>query len=209
VLRAWFAPPFFGLAAIVFPASLLYAALQNPALEPGHASLAGQILIASPAMRDPRFDHTVVLMVRHNRDGAFGIVINHPLGERPLANLLKALGENDSGVTGSLRIFSGGPVQPEIGFVIHSTDYRRPETVDIDGHVAMTATHEILRDIATGRGPEKMLVAFGYAGWAAGQLENELALRAWFTAPQDAKLIFEEDRDKVWDDAMTRRTQDL
>jgi putative transcriptional regulator len=160
-------------------------------------------------MRDPRFDHTVVLIVRHNRDGAFGIVINHPLGKRPLANLLKALGENDSGVTGSLRISSGGPVQPEIGFVIHSTDYRRPETVDIDGHVAMTATHEILRDIATGRGPEKVLVAFGYAGWAAGQLENELALRAWFTAPQDAKLIFEEDRDKVWDDAMTRRTQDL
>ena len=204
-----FKPALLALAAILLPATLLHAALQDPAQAPGHASLAGQVLIASPALRDPRFDRTVILMVRHSPGGALGIVINRPLGERPLASLLDAIGEKDSGATGSLRIYAGGPVQPEIGFVIHSADYHRPETVDIDGRVAMTSSREILRDIVGGRGPEKILVAFGYAGWGPGQLENELAQRAWFTAAQDAKLIFDQDRDKVWDDAMAHRTQDL
>jgi putative transcriptional regulator len=81
--------------------------------------------------------------------------------------------------------------------------------VEIDGHVAMTSSREVLHDIAGGHGPQKLLVAFGYAGWGAGQLEGELAQRAWFTAAADSKLIFDQDRDKVWDDAMTHRTQDL
>jgi putative transcriptional regulator len=197
------------LAAILLPATLVHAALQNPAEAPGQASLAGQVLIASPGLRDPRFDHTVVLVVRHNAGGALGIVLNHPLGERPLASLLDAIGEKDSTAAGSLRIFSGGPVQPEVGFVIHSTDYHRPETIEINGRVAMTSSREILRDIASQHGPEKMLVAFGYAGWAPGQLEGELAQRAWFTSAADGKLIFDQDRDKVWDDAVAHRTQEL
>jgi len=205
----WFERPLLALAAILLPATLVHAALQNPAAAPGQASLAGQILIASPGLRDPRFDHTVILMVRHSPGGALGVVVNRPLGERPLTNLLDDVGEKNSGVIGSLRVFSGGPVQPEIGFVIHSTDYHRPETIDIDGRVAMTSSREILRDIAGQHGPARILVAFGYAGWGPGQLEGELAQRAWFAAAADGKLIFDEDRDKVWDDAMTHRTQDL
>jgi putative transcriptional regulator len=205
----WFERPLLALAAILLPAALVHAALQNPAEAPGPASLAGQVLIASPTLRDPRFDHTVVLIVRHNAGGALGIVLNHPMGERPLASLLDAIGETDSAAAGSLRIFSGGPVQPEVGFVIHSTDYHRPETIEINGRVAVTSSREILRDIASQHGPEKMLVAFGYAGWAPGQLEGELAQRAWFTSAADNKLIFDEDRDKVWDDAMAHRTQEL
>jgi putative transcriptional regulator len=108
-----------------------------------------------------------------------------------------------------VRIFAGGPVQPEIGFVVHSAEYHRSDTVDIDGRVAMTSSLEILRDIGNHRGPSKSLIAFGYAGWAPGQLEGELAHGFWFTTPQDAKLIFDEDRDEVWDNAMKRRTQDL
>jgi len=195
------------VAALALPATFLHAALESA--PDGAASLAGQILIAAPSMRDPRFDHAVILMVRHSRDGALGIVVNHPIGERPLAKILEAIGEKDDTVAGNLVIFSGGPVQPDIGFVIHTADYHRSETVDIDGHVAMTATREILRDIIGKHGPEKSLVAFGYAGWGAGQLEGELAARAWYTGPQDVKLIFDEDRAKVWDDAMMRRTQDL
>jgi putative transcriptional regulator len=206
---SWFERPLLALAAILLPATLLQAALQNPAESPGRASLAGQILIASPTLRDPRFDHTVVLMVRHNAGGALGIVLNRPMGERPLASVLDAIGEKTEGVTGSLRIFSGGPVQPEIGFVIHSTDYHRPETIEIDARLAMTSSREILRDIANQHGPQKMLVAFGYAGWAPGQLENELAQRAWFTSAADIRLIFDADRDKLWDDATAHRTQDL
>jgi putative transcriptional regulator len=205
----WFQRPLLALAAILLPATLLHAALQNPAEAPGQASLAGQVLIAAPTLRDPRFDHTVVLLVRHNAGGALGIVLNHLVGERPLASLLDAIGEKDSTAAGTLRIFSGGPVQPEVGFVIHSADYHRPETIEINGRVAMTSSREILRDIASQHGPEKMLVAFGYAGWAGGQLEGELAQRAWFTAPADSKLIFDLDRDKVWDDAMAHRTQEL
>jgi putative transcriptional regulator len=205
----WIERPLLALAAILLPAALVHAALQNPAESPGQASLAGQILIASPSLRDPRFDHTVILMVRHSPGGALGIVLNRPLGERPLASLLEDIGEKNSGVTGSLRIFYGGPVQPEIGFVVHGTDYHRPETVEIDGRVAMTSSREILRDIASRHGPQKLLVAFGYAGWGPGQLESELVQRAWFTAAEDSKLIFDDDRDKVWDDAMAHRTQDL
>jgi len=205
----WLERSLLALAAILLPAALGHAALQNTARTPEQASLAGQLLIASPGLRDPRFDHTVVLMVRHSAGGALGIVINRPLGERPLASLLEALGEKNSAAAGSLRIYYGGPVQPEIGFVLHSTDYHGPETVEIDGRVAMTSSREVLRDIAGGHGPQKLLVAFGYAGWAAGQLEGELAQRAWFTAAADGKLIFDQDRDKVWDDAVTHRTQDL
>jgi putative transcriptional regulator len=197
---------------------LLMAAILLPLLRlPGHApaestqrsSLAGQLLIASPAMSDPRFYQAVLLMVRHDQNGALGIVINRPLGDRPLAALLEALGDKGPAVTGSVRIFAGGPVQPEIGFVLHSTDYRRSNTTDIDGHVAITSSREILRDIGNNRGPTKSLIAFGYAGWGPGQIEDEFDHRFWFTTPQDANLIFDLDRDKVWDDAIKRRTQDL
>jgi putative transcriptional regulator len=158
---------------------------------------------------DPRFYQTVIMLVRHDRSGAMGIVVNRPLQERPLAALLEALGEKADGAAGNVRIFAGGPVQPELGFVLHSAEYRRADTMEIDGHLAMTSSREILRDIANNRGPKQSLVAFGYAGWAPGQLEGELVQGVWFTAPADAKLIFEEERERVWDNAITRRTQDL
>jgi putative transcriptional regulator len=93
--------------------------------------------------------------------------------------------------------------------VLHSAEYRRADTIEIDGRLAMTPSREILRDIANNRGPKQSLVAFGYAGWAPGQLEGELAQRVWFTTPADARLVFEEDRERVWENAVTRRTQDL
>jgi putative transcriptional regulator len=196
-------------AAVSLSATLVYAALPERSEVPEQTFVTGLLLVASPTMGDPRFVQTVILMVRHDRNGALGIVINRPLGDRPLAKLLEALGDKEAGVTGTVRIFAGGPVQPDIGFVLHSADYHRADTVDIDGHVAMTSSREILRDIGNQRGPNKSLIAFGYAGWAPGQLEGELAHGFWFTTPQDAKLIFDEDRDQVWDNAMKRRTQDL
>src|SRR4029077_15856 len=161
--------------------------------------LTGQLLVASGSMTDPRFARTVLLMVRHDNDGALGIVINRPLGERPLKEMLELLGVPDAAVIGKVPIFLGGPVQPELGFVVHSPEYRGSDTVDIDGRVAMTSNREIVRDIATGKGPKQSLIAFGYAGWRAGQLEGEIALRAWVTAPADTALIFDEDRTKVWE----------
>jgi putative transcriptional regulator len=188
-----------------------WAALIAPRFSAAEAppSLKGQFLIATDTMRDPRFDRAVILMVRHDSDGALGIVINRPLGEKPLADLLAAFGDTDTAATGSARIFLGGPVQPQVSFVIHGTDYRRPETLDIDDRLAATPSREVLRDIARNSGPMKSLIAFGYAGWAPGQLEGELARNVWHVAPADPGLVFDDDRDKVWEHATARRTQDL
>jgi putative transcriptional regulator len=136
-------------------------------------------------------------------------VINRPLGERPIASLLEMVGETDRSVTGTVQVFAGGPVQPETGFVIHSTDYRRSDTIDIDGHVAVTSSAGILRDMGSNKGPKKSFVAFGYAGWGPGQLEDELAHGVWLTAPEEPALVFDEDRQKVWERAWSHRTQDL
>jgi putative transcriptional regulator len=176
--------------------------------QPG-ASLAGQLLVAAPDMGDPRFQHTVILMVQHNKDGALGIAINRPVKELPIAKLLEALGLDSKGSEGTVRLFAGGPVQPEIGLIVHSADYHRTGTIDIDGRVAMTANPEILRDIGHHEGPKQSLVAFGYAGWGPGQLEGELALGGWFTVPEDPKLVFDVDREKLWDEAMKHRTISL
>ena len=197
------------LLALLAMLTPIGAALPARAQASENAALAGQFLIASPTITDPRFARTVILMVQHDRNGALGIIVNLPADERPMAKLLEMLGEKETNVAGTVRIFAGGPVQPEIGFVVHSADYRRPETIAIDARVAMTASREILRDIAHGKGPQKSLIAFGYAGWGPGQLEGELRLGSWFAAPAEPKLIFDEDRDKVWDLAFAQRTQDL
>jgi putative transcriptional regulator len=197
------------VAAILLPAVLLHSAYPAPAQGPKRLALAGELLIASPAMTDPRFYQAVVLIVRHDRNGALGIIINRPLEDRSLASLLEALGDKDTTVEGRVRIFAGGPVQPEIGFVLHSAEYHATGTTDIDGHVAVTSSPEILRDIANKRGPMKTLIAFGYAGWGPSQLDGELEHRFWFIAPEDSRFVFDHDRDMLWDEAMKRRTQDL
>jgi putative transcriptional regulator len=193
-------------AAIFAAAMLLGPAAANP---PEISSLTGQLLIAAPTIGDPRFAHTVILMVRHDREGAFGIVINRPVGEGSIASLLEGAGEDVSGISGSVRIFSGGPVQQELGFVVHSAEYHLDETLEVDGRVAMTANRQVLRDIGHSRGPVKSLFALGYAGWGPGQLDGELARHDWFTTPAEPRLIFDDDRGNLWDDAMARRTRDL
>ena len=192
-------------------AALLASVLLSPvaAGPPATESLTGQLLIASPDIGDPRFAHTVILMVKHDKDGALGITINRPVGEKSIASLLEGPGEDVSGIEGTLRIFAGGPVQPDLGFVVHSAEYRREDTIAVDEHVAMTANRQILRDIGHHRGPVKTLFALGYAGWGPGQLENELARHDWFTAPEEPKLIFDDNPANLWEDAMAHRTREL
>jgi putative transcriptional regulator len=192
------------LAAWLLPASLLHAALPTDPDLSGPVSFAGQLLVAAPELRQPEFDHTVILLAQHNREGALGIVINRPITERPIAELLKAFGADSDGVRGSVGIFSGGPVEPAVGVVLHTVEYSRPDTLDIDGRVAMTLGSDVIRDIGLGKGPLKSLVAFGYAGWAAAQLEDELAHGVWITVPEDPALVFDDDRAKVWADALAR-----
>ncbi|HZZ61677.1 MAG TPA: YqgE/AlgH family protein [Roseiarcus sp.] len=197
------------VAAIVLQTALLKAALPGPEEAPARPSLAGQLLVAAPSMGDPRFEGTVILIVQDDPTGAVGIVVNKPIGERSLASLFEALGQKAGDLAGDVRVFSGGPVQPELGFVVHSADYHRPETVTVNDRLSMTSSLEILRDIGRKKGPAKSLVAFGYAGWGAGQLEDEIEKGAWGTAEADPTLIFDEDRGKVWDDAWEHRTQHL
>jgi putative transcriptional regulator len=192
------------VAAVVLSATATKSAHSQPA--PADISLTGQLLIATPAMGDPRFSGTVILLVKHDREGAFGIVINRRVGE---ARMRSIPGAADTETDRTLPIFYGGPVQPDQGFMVHSAEYRRTATVAIDGRVALTASPEVLRDIANGQGPQKMLLAFGYSGWAPGQLEGELKMQAWVTAPADLQLIFDDDREKVWDNAMARRGRDI
>jgi putative transcriptional regulator len=197
----WLPPALISLGLLATPAALPH---REEVQQPGVPAV-GELLVASPDIGDPRFRHAVILLVRHDTKGAFGIMINRPVGESPLADLLDATGQDKHGVTGTVRVFAGGPVQPELGFVVHSTDYQSPGTVAIDSHVAMTSNRDILNDIAHRHGPAKALIAFGYAGWTAGQLEDEKARGAWFIEPEDPRLVFDEDRDKVWDDALARR----
>jgi putative transcriptional regulator len=199
------------VTAFVLQTALLRAALPGPgeAPEPARPSLAGQLLVAAPWIGDPRFERTVILIVEDGPDGAVGIVINKPIGDQPLASVFKALGQKESDVAGSVRIFSGGPVQPEAGFVVHSADYHRPETVALTDRVSMTSSVAILQDIGDKKGPAKSLIAFGYAGWGPDQLEHEIEDHAWGIAEADPTLVFDDDRDKVWEDARSHSTQHL
>ena len=201
--RVWRA----AIAALFLPL-MLGAALTARDAAPSQ-SLAGQLLIAAPSIGDPRFEQTVILMVKHDRDGALGIIINRPASEQPLSSLLEAIGEPDPTVTGTVRIHAGGPVEPSIGFVLHSAEYKLDATIEIDGRVAMSANRKAMRDIAYGRGPKKFLIAFGYAGWAPGQLEGEIANGGWHTRSADLRLVFDSPRDTLWRDAMATRTRDL
>jgi putative transcriptional regulator len=193
-------------AAIVLSASALHAALPSPTAPgvSGATSVAGQLLIATPALSGPPFEHAVILVAQHDKNGAIGIVINHPLGERPIAGVLQAAGANANGVRGSVQLYLGGPVDSQIGFVLHSAEYHGDNTLDIDGRVALSSGAQILRDIGLGKGPRQSLVAFGYAGWAPLQLDNELREGVWDTVPEDPTLVFDDDRTKVWSDAMAR-----
>ena len=189
------------VTAAILCSPVLHAALPTEPEVSGRTSFAGQLLIASPSLRDP-FDHAVIMIARHDRTGALGIVINRPITRRPIATVLAALSADAAGVTDSVLIFLGGPVSPNVFFALHSADYRGPHTMDIDGRVALSDAAEVLHEIGTGHGPKQSLIAFGYAGWAPGQLDDEIARGSWVAAPENPALVFDTDRAKVWTDAL-------
>ena len=199
----------FGFAASFLPATLFFGAAPSSNAAGQSDPLVGQLLVASPSMSEAIFAHTVILIVEHDEGGSLGIVINQPFEERSIASLLEGIGKKDPSVEGNVRVFAGGPMEPSIGFIVHTTDYRRPETQAIDARIAMTSNPEVLRDIGHGKGPRKSLIAFGYTGWGPGQLEVELARHDWSTIPEDPQLIFDDDRKKIWDEAVSRLGQPL
>ena len=175
----------------------------------GAGSLAGQFLVATPEMQDPRFARTVIYMVRHDATGAQGLVVNRPLREIPLALLLEQTGIESRGVEGTVRLHAGGPVDVLRIFVLHTADYMSEGTLPVKDGIALTFQPDILDAIARGKGPRRALFAVGYAGWAPGQLEAEMKTGAWARASADEALIFDGDHDTKWDRAMARRKIDL
>ena len=184
--------------------------LPKPDTEPD--SLAGRLLVATPNLRGPIFRRTVIFMLRHGPDGATGIIINRPTGSRPLTELLRSFGIDDiDGVAPheDLPVFFGGPVQRRLGMVLHSTDFTVSRTLVVNRFAATTGANAALRAIAEGRGPRHALLAVGYAGWAPGQLEGELARQSWVVAPADEKFLFDTEFTTKWLRALERRGYDL
>lgn len=152
--------------------------------------LIGQVLIAMPAMADPRFAQTVIYLCAHTADGAMGIVLNRPLKQPSFATLLKQLDIAPAPPTRSLPLYSGGPVETQRGFVLHSADWTAEATLKVDQATALTASVDILRAVAGGGGPQRALLALGYAGWGPGQLDDEMRQNAWLSAPATEGLLW-------------------
>ncbi len=165
--------------------------------------LTGKLLIAMPGMGDPRFEHSVVLMCNHGDDGAMGLIVNKPVLDVRLSDLLAQLEIRPGRRIGDMPVHFGGPVETARGFVLHSGDYKSDlQTLEISEVFAMTATLDVLEDIAAGTGPERVLMALGYAGWGAGQLEAEIAQNGWLTADGNPELVFASDDAGKWSAAL-------
>ena len=166
--------------------------------------LTGQLLIAMPQMNDPRFARTVIYICAHTADGAMGLVINREIEALTFPDLLKQLSIEAEVVDDKIQVLFGGPVETGRGFVLHSSDYVQNTTMLVDKQVGLTATMEVLKDIASGNGPRLNLLALGYAGWGPGQLDAEIHANGWLTVPADDELIFDPDLDNKWERALAK-----
>jgi putative transcriptional regulator len=174
--------------------------------------LDGQLLLAMPSMSDPRFHKAVIYLCAHSADGAMGIVVNQRAPHITFPKLLEQLdivpARNEASIqipVADMTVHTGGPVESGRGFVLHTTDYFSDDsTLAIDDSISLTATIDILRAIATGRGPDRSLLALGYAGWAPGQLEHEIQSNGWLICPADTDLVFDPAIENKYDRAMAK-----
>jgi putative transcriptional regulator len=174
--------------------------------------LDGQLLIAMPVMGDPRFERSVIYLCAHSSEGAMGIMVNRPAGSIDFPELLvqlKIINKSDqiklSGNAESMQVLQGGPVDTGRGFVLHSSDfYIKDATLKIADGICLTATIDILKAIAKGVGPKHAILALGYAGWAPGQLENEIQENGWLHCDADPDLIFGDDVEDKYSRALRK-----
>jgi putative transcriptional regulator len=187
-------------------------AVKRSSEKPGRGYLDGQMLIAMPTMRDERFTRSVIYVCAHSSEGAMGIVVNQPASNINFPDLLVQLEVIPASDliqlprrAGSVKVLKGGPVETGRGFVLHSADFFiENSTLPIDEGVCLTATLDILKAIARGNGPASALLALGYAGWAPGQLENEIQENGWLHCPADPELIFGQDTDQKYEKALKK-----
>jgi putative transcriptional regulator len=159
------------------------------------ADISGNFLIAAPGLNDPNFEHSVVLICEHTKEGAFGFVINKVL-MNSINPLLQTLGLKETQL--DLPVHYGGPVRPDQGYVIYSPHDRKYDSLSVVDDIAVTASKEALHDIALGRGPERYIFALGSSGWGANQLEEELMMGSWIVAPANVHLIFGVPSSEQW-----------
>ena len=162
--------------------------------------LTGQLLLAMPGIGDPRFEKAVIAMCVHDENGALGIGLGRIVPRISFHDLLRQL-DIEPGVAPDVAIHAGGPVQPQRGFILHSPDWGGDESIKVGGRWTLTATLDILRAIAEGRGPGHWLAALGYAGWGAGQLEEEMHGNGWVATPGSDELLYSCDVDNRWCEA--------
>lgn len=184
-------------------------ARNSPKTQPGPSAtgegwLTGQLLIAMPAMQDPRFARTVICLCAHSGDGAMGIVLNKPLEGLSFEDLLKQLNLDPVPPQRRIRLMSGGPVENGRGFVLHSDDWETEGSLKVQPGVALTASVDILKAIAGGGGPREGFLALGYAGWGPGQLESEIQQNAWLSVPADERLLFGAAPERLWREALAK-----
>lgn len=161
--------------------------------------LNGTLLASMPGMTDPRFDRSVVFVCAHSEDGAMGLIINKPAYDVALGDLLDQLDITSDEQVRTTPVYFGGPVETSRGFVLHSAEYESQlQTLEAGNGFGMTATLDVLEDIAKKSGPEKALVMLGYAGWGPGQLEAEIARNDWLTAKADPNLVFSDADEGKW-----------
>lgn len=166
-------------------------------------SLKGSLLLAMPQMSDPRFDHAVVLMLEHSREGAMGLIINKPLAGIILDDLLEQLElPKVSGAPLEMPVLFGGPVEIGRGFILHDPGFTLAQSSPLGDGVMVTTMLEMLGHIATGKGPKDILFCLGYAGWGAGQLDDEIKQNTWLHAPLAPEILFQIPFEKRWDAAM-------
>ena len=160
--------------------------------------LTGQLLVAMPQMQDSRFERSVIYVCVHNAEGAMGLVLNQQADEFTFPDLLKQLEIVLEGETASVPIHVGGPVESGRGFVLHTSEYQQGGTIKVNDDISLTATVDILKDIAEGNGPRRAILALGYAGWGAGQLDTEFQKNSWLNVTADESLLFEGDLGEKW-----------
>jgi putative transcriptional regulator len=168
-------------------------------------TLAGKLLIASPSIEDPRFARAVILICTHNEDHAMGLVLNKAADDVNLPELLDQLGVDGEGAPEDTHVLMGGPVGRDRGFVLHSEDYDSAgATLPVCEGVCLTATRDILHAMTSESPPERYVLALGYSGWSAGQLEQELADNVWLVGVADTPLVFDPSLDTKWSRALAR-----
>lgn len=164
-------------------------------------SLSNHFLIAMPALSDPNFHHTATYICDHNDEGALGLVINRPT-DLQLGEILEHMDiEAAAGGISAQPVYLGGPVQNDRGFVLHQPVGNWEATLKVTEDTGITSSRDILEAIARGEGPEKIFITLGYAGWGAGQLEQELAANAWLSGPADSRIVFDTPYEQRWEAA--------